>query len=251
LAAAETDDTPRCIVFSDWHLPPDKTDKTDAFARFVDAVCSGARRVFILGDLFDAWVGPRHVRLPGHALALEALGRLTEAGIRVTVLRGNRDFLLDAATLRPYGLEFAGWTWRGELSGRPARLSHGDELTENDRLHKAAKAVCSHVPVAPLVKLAPLALSGRLAGAYRWISARRRTRRKRRQLEPSRDRMRALFEGGTDLLVLGHWHRAERVTDAAGLPGKLLVRLGECTESVASYACIEGDAFRLETFPGP
>ncbi|HVS18546.1 MAG TPA: UDP-2,3-diacylglucosamine diphosphatase, partial [Planctomycetota bacterium] len=55
----------------------------------------GVPRLVVLGDLFDAWIGPRHLELPAAAAAVEGLRALTDAGTRVDLLLGNRDFLLD------------------------------------------------------------------------------------------------------------------------------------------------------------
>ncbi|MFW6157766.1 MAG: UDP-2,3-diacylglucosamine diphosphatase [Planctomycetota bacterium] len=248
MSPAETD-TDATVFCSDWHLPPEHTEHTDFFARFVDQVCADARRVFVVGDLFNAWIGPRAAARPGHEAALRALARLAEGGTRVTVLRGNRDFLLDRKVGRAVGFELAGNVWRGSLGGITVRASHGDELTTDDRLHKAARAVCEHFPVSTLVKAAPLWLGDVLADAYRWLSDRRHSRRTHKHLEPDPARLRAEFESGTDAVVIGHWHRPELLADALGLPGKSLVRLGECTGETASYAELRRDTFRMKTFP--
>jgi len=239
----------RTVFVSDWHLPPEHTAKTDAFIRFIGEVGQGAEWLFILGDLFNAWVGPRHVAMPGHAVALEVLHDLAASGTHVVVFRGNRDFLLDQPTLMPYGLGLSPGAWRGEVGGMKLMLSHGDELTENDWLHKAAKAVTSHFPVSTIVKAMPLCASGALAAGYRWLSANRRSRRKRRELEPAPTRLRAEFESGTDTIVIGHWHAPGIERNAFGLPGKTLVRLGECTETAALYAELSGGAIDLKQFP--
>lgn len=240
----------RTILVSDWHLPPGETAQTEFFARFVDEVCTGAARLFVLGDLFAAWVGPRHTARPGHAAILEALRRLAASGTQVTLFRGNRDFLLDKRTVGRYGLRLARSDWRGALGGRRVRLSHGDELAEDDRLHKVARAVIGNFPASTLAKAMPLAASDWLAGLYRRISDLRRARRNRKALHPDERKLRAEFEAGTDVIVIGHWHQPGVQTDALGLPGKTFVMLGQCTDREASYAEIQGEVIQLKTFPG-
>jgi len=250
LSPAETDPDRPIILVSDWHLPPEHTAQAEFFVRFCQEVCQGARQVFVLGDLFQAWVGPKHAARPGHARVLETLERLAGSGTTVVLLRGNRDFLLDRKVTRRYGLELAGDAWCGELSGKRYRLSHGDEVCEDDRLHKFLRAVTGHPPLSTLAKLAPLSAGDAVARFYRRLSDRRRTRRKTRKLEPSADRLRAEFDAGPDVIVIGHWHEPRLQTDAFGLAGKTFVMLGECTEVQASYAEILGEAIRLKTFPG-
>ena len=237
----------RTIFVSDWHLPPEHTAKTDAFVRFVGEVCAGAGRLFVLGDLFNAWVGPRHVVMPGHAVALDALKRLAESGTKIVVLRGNRDFLLDRRTLRPYGLELSPGAWRGEAGGKNLMLSHGDEMTEDDRLHKTARAITSNFPVSTLVKLMPLCASGMLAAGYRWLSANRRSRRKRKKLYANERRVSAEFDDGADVVVIGHWHEPKFDDDAFGFTDKTFVMLGECTESGGVYAELAGGTIELKS----
>jgi|GEM_PF-2734954 len=249
--APEQSSRERIIIVSDWHLPAERTAQTDFFARFTREVCAGAARVFVLGDLFGAWVGPKHATRPGHVAAFEALAELAASGTKVVIARGNRDFLLDRKTLARHGLELAPDVWRGDLPPGAARLSHGDELTENDRLHKTLRAVIGNFPISTFVKMMPLGVSDALADAYRWLSARRRSRRKRKMLRPSARAVRAEFESGSALVVIGHWHQPAIETDAYGMPGKTFVMLGECTDASAGYAEISGGAVRLREFPPP
>lgn len=249
MSPAETN--ANAVFTADWHLPAEHTEHTEFFGRFLDEVCSNAPRLFILGDLFNAWVGPRDAARPGHKAVLEALARLADGGTRVTVLRGNRDFLLDRKIARSYRFKLGSNVWRGSLAGLAIRASHGDELSRNDRFHKTARYLCEHFPLSTLVKAAPLWLSDKLADGYRGAANLRHSRRKRTKVEPDTARLRAEFESGTDAVVIGHWHRPELQTDALGLTGKTLVRLGECTDRRASYARPSGNTFKLCTFPRP
>jgi UDP-2,3-diacylglucosamine hydrolase len=243
------DNSNRILLTSDWHLSPDIDAGTALFRRFLAEPCSGAARLFILGDLFDAWVGPRHVGRPGHRAALEALGKLAASGTRVSVLRGNRDFLLDDRTLAPFGLTMEPDVWRGDLAGHAARLSHGDELAERDRLQKILRAVAGGFPAGGCVKLLPLCITERLAGTLRRAS-RARQREKTTSTPPSDAKLRAAFEAGADCIVIGHWHTPELREEAFGLPGKTLVMLGERSASGASYAELLGETIQLKSFPG-
>jgi len=189
----------RIVFVSDWHLPPKRTAQTECFVRFVHEVCEGAERLFVLGDLFGAWVGPRHVVEPGHAATFEALRRLAESGTEVTLLRGNRDFLLDRRTVGRFGLRFVRGAWRGRLGGRVVRLSHGDELAKDDRFHKVMRALSGNFPLSTLVKTMPLWASKKLADGYRWVSDRRHAHRNQKAPQPDERRVRSEFEAGADL----------------------------------------------------
>jgi UDP-2,3-diacylglucosamine hydrolase len=243
------DNAPRIILTSDWHLPPDVTEHTNLFLRFLDEVCAGADRLYILGDLFNVWVGPRHVKRAGHRAVLDALGKLAEAGTDISVLRGNRDFLLDQRTLAPWGLTLAPNVWREQIAGRSVRLSHGDELAQNDRLQKVLRAISGNFPASTLVKLMPLCCSERLAGTMRRASSARR-RSKTSSTPPSDAKLRSEFEAGVDLIVIGHWHTSKFDEDALDIPGKTLLMLGESTAYRASYAELLGETIQPKQFPG-
>ncbi len=249
MAASDGAPRGRIVLVSDWHLPPDHTPQTDLFVRFTDEVCGGAARVFVLGDLFGAWIGPKHAACPGHAAVLGALERLARSGTRVVLTCGNRDFLLDKRTARRHGLELVRVAWRGELVGRRVRLSHGDEWSQNDRFHKVMRAFASHFPASTFVKALPRFASGWLARGYQWFAANRRSRRRGKKLRPDERRVRAEFSTGADLIVIGHWHEPGIQTDALGLPGKTFVMLGECTAEVAIYAELLDGSIRLCRFP--
>jgi len=241
----------RIVFVSDWHLPSERTAQTELFIRFVREVCEGAERLFVLGDLFSAWVGPRHVAEPGHAATFAALQRLAKSGTEVTLLRGNRDFQLDRRIARRFGLHFVRSAWRGQLGGKTVRLSHGDELAEGDRFHKVTRALSSNFPLSTLVKAMPLRASKKLADGYRWVSDRRHAQRNREAPQPDARRIRSEFEAGADLIIIGHWHKPAIEADAFGLSGKMFIMLGECTETEACYAEMRGDSIELRTFPGP
>ena len=88
---------PGTLVLGDLHLdvsprgaPPER------FANWLRAL-EDVPRVVILGDLFDAWVGPSHLRLPAARAVCELLAELPRRGTALEVLHGNRDFLLDRA----------------------------------------------------------------------------------------------------------------------------------------------------------
>ncbi len=248
---AETVVQNRIVLFSDWHLPPQRTAQTEFFLRFVRDVCDGATQVFVLGDLFGAWVGPKHAARPGHAAVLDELGRLAATGTKVTLLRGNRDFLLDQNTTRAFGLHLASGGWAGELDGRTVRLSHGDELGQDDSLHKTMRAITGNFPISTLVKALPISASDRLAEFYRWLSDARHARRTRKKLRPASRRIAAQFSAGADIVVIGHWHQPCLHANAFGMAGKTFVILGECTGHEASYAEISGGTIELKRFFPP
>lgn len=119
---------------SDLHLSPQVPGITALFLDFAAALPDRqAQSLYILGDFFDHWVGDDDCNDPYNATIIAALQSLTEAGVEVFILPGNRDFLLGqtfaAATgarllSDPYVLSVVTWQFV---------LTHGDALCTDDR----------------------------------------------------------------------------------------------------------------------
>ncbi len=103
-----------------------------AFEAFCAAPARAAAGVYVLGDLFDQWIGDDQLREPTATRVAAALRALAESGVPVGVVVGNRDFLLgrrftDAAraTLLPEQVVV-------DVAGTPTLLMHGDEMCTSD-----------------------------------------------------------------------------------------------------------------------
>ncbi|HPA90782.1 MAG TPA: UDP-2,3-diacylglucosamine diphosphatase [Quisquiliibacterium sp.] len=133
------------LFVSDVHLGDHDPDTADAFFSALDAHAPAATHLFVLGDLFDAWIGDDWADTVSGRL-LGRLAALSAAGTRVLVMRGNRDFLLDvpgaatgdgAQAAAPSFSARCGATMLDdpcvvELFGRRVLLAHGDALCTDD-----------------------------------------------------------------------------------------------------------------------
>jgi UDP-2,3-diacylglucosamine hydrolase len=78
---------------SDLHLDPSTPQIADRFKRFLAGPARESRSVFLLGDLFEAWIGDDDPE-PAHREVVAAIAALAAAGTLVYVMRGNRDFMI-------------------------------------------------------------------------------------------------------------------------------------------------------------
>ncbi|MGM3213762.1 metallophosphoesterase, partial [Klebsiella pneumoniae] len=85
------------------HLDPSRPEITDLFLRFLREQAPGADALYILGDLFEAWIGDDTPSPAADAVA-DALKVLSDSGVPVYFIRGNRDFLLGEDYARRAGL---------------------------------------------------------------------------------------------------------------------------------------------------
>ncbi len=128
------------LFVSDLHLSPRSPGATALFLAFLAGRAREADELYILGDLFEAWIGDDDLGAPYHAEIVAALRAAADSGLAIGVMHGNRDFLLGpdfaaAAGVRlladPTVLSTAEWQFV---------LSHGDALCLDDTAYMAFRA---------------------------------------------------------------------------------------------------------------
>lgn len=119
------------LFISDLHLAWDKPEITQRFLDFLNGRVTKASTLYILGDLFDAWVGDDDLSPPNPKIR-ESLKRLTESGIKVYFQQGNRDFLLGNQFCKDTGIVLLDDPYQIDLFGVPTLLMHGDLLCTDD-----------------------------------------------------------------------------------------------------------------------
>jgi len=123
----------RSLFISDLHLSEDRPQANERFFRFVEHDAAGADALYVLGDLFEYWIGDEDLETPFNAVVAAFLRRLADAGTRVEVMHGNRDFLLGERFARAGG---------ATLLADPSvidgtLLMHGDTLCTDDHDYQA------------------------------------------------------------------------------------------------------------------
>ena len=127
------------LFISDLHLDPARPHITDLFGKFIDTEAPKADALYILGDLFEAWVGDDDPSDVGGYVAGK-LRSLRDAGVPVYFMRGNRDFLLGDAYARRAGMTILPDPAVVMLHGKPALLMHGDLLCTDDVAYQQFRA---------------------------------------------------------------------------------------------------------------
>ena len=119
------------LFISDLHLSFDKPEITRHFVHFLQTRARQAKTIYILGDLFDAWVGDDDFTAPNAQIRRE-LKRLTDSGVTVYLQRGNRDFLIGERFARGTGVILLDDYAVIDLEGEKTLLTHGDLLCSDD-----------------------------------------------------------------------------------------------------------------------
>lgn len=123
------------LFISDLHLDPARPDITQLFGEFVDGEARQAEALYILGDLFEAWVGDDDPSDTG-AFVAKKLKALADSDVPVSFIRGNRDFLVGDDYARRAGMAILPDPAVVVLYGRPTLLMHGDLLCTDDTAYQ-------------------------------------------------------------------------------------------------------------------
>jgi UDP-2,3-diacylglucosamine hydrolase len=124
------------LFISDLHLDASRPAITQLFLEFVENEASKADALYILGDLFEAWIGDDASDAVGDAVA-DALARLHERGVPCFYIHGNRDFLLGDAYARRARMTLLPDPSVVEIAGERVLLMHGDTLCVDDVPYQA------------------------------------------------------------------------------------------------------------------
>ncbi|HEC16271.1 MAG TPA: UDP-2,3-diacylglucosamine diphosphatase [Sedimenticola sp.] len=130
---------PETLFISDLHLSEEQPAVTGLFLHFLGERAREADSLYILGDLFDAWIGDDDPR-PLATGIKAALRALSDSGVRIFIQAGNRDFLLGHDFMAAAGCTLLPDIRVIELAGAPTLLLHGDLLCTGDRDYQQARA---------------------------------------------------------------------------------------------------------------
>ncbi len=130
---------PFTLFIADLHLSADRPDITAAFLSFLQQQASEAEALYILGDLFEVWIGDDNPE-PLLDEVAAALQQLRIQGVPVYFIHGNRDFLLKQRYASKAGMFLLPPQMVINLYGQPVLIMHGDSLCTLDvNYHKFRK----------------------------------------------------------------------------------------------------------------
>lgn len=121
------------LFVSDLHLHPSRPETARRFGEFLAGPARSAQALYILGDLFDAWIGDDDLADPFNAGIAAALKSLADAGVAIRFMPGNRDFLIGAGFAAATGIGIIADETIVDIGGVPTLLLHGDTLCTGDR----------------------------------------------------------------------------------------------------------------------
>lgn len=204
------------LLVSDIHLPAGASEYRDAFLAMLAGPGRAVDAIYLLGDIFEYWLG-EDVSGPDHRPVLEALAARAAAGTRIYFIAGNRDLLLDPATLARYGVTGLPDPVTVQLPDGPALLSHGDQWCTQDAAYQRWRRFAHHRAAQTSFLHLPAALRRRIARRLRARSSQGQRRMPEDLLDVQPEAVERSFrDHGVSRIIHGHTHRPARHRHAGG-----------------------------------
>ena len=202
----------RKLFISDLHLSPSRTDLTQLFEKFIDQHTQNASELYILGDLFDAWIGDDNLSVFNKKIAT-LIRSLSERNIDVYFMPGNRDFLLGENYCSLCHMHLFPDPFMIDIDGNKILLTHGDLFCTHDTNYQNYRAKIQNPKMKKRILKLPLFIRQLLA----------RIMRKKSQHESnqiSQDNMKKFDVNLTDLVNYCNKHQVKTVIHGhTHLPG--------------------------------
>ena len=154
------------LFIADLHLCAEEPAITAGFLRFLSGTARTADALYILGDLFEAWIGDDDPE-PLHQDIARAIRQVVDSGVPCYFIHGNRDFLLGHRFAHLSGMQLLPEEQCLELYGRRVVIMHGDTLCLDDPGYQAFRRKV-HTPwIQRLFLTLPLFIRRRIASKMR------------------------------------------------------------------------------------
>lgn len=128
------------LFISDLHLHESLPRTTQAFFDFLSNHALKAQRLYMLGDLFEFWAGDDDISTPYPQQIIAALKQVSDAGVSLYWMGGNRDFLVNRRFAKASGAKLLTDPHCISIAGRKLVLAHGDEQCTDDTSYMAWRA---------------------------------------------------------------------------------------------------------------
>ena len=195
------------LFVSDLHLEAAAPQAIDAFVGLLGGEAREAAALYILGDLFESWVGDDDPD-PARDRVCRAIAALTATGVPVFVMHGNRDFLYGAGFESRTGAKVLPDPCVATLFGRRVLLTHGDLLCTGDAAYQELRSTVRAASFRERVLALPLEARQTLADAARAGSKAHVAAQRAEIMDVTPEAVLAAFRAtGTRVMVHGHTHR--------------------------------------------
>jgi len=199
------------LFVSDVHLHESAPKTTAAFLDFLRIHARHASQLYLLGDLFEYWAGDDDIDSPHTRQIIDALRRLSDAGVALFWIAGNRDFLVGPSFAQATGATLLPDPYVTTIAGRRLALAHGDALCTDDTGYMDFRAQVRQPQWQHDFLAMPLARRKAIIAGMRDQSRAAQREKSYEIMDVNPAAVSALYDAtGSDLLIHGHTHRPAR-----------------------------------------
>ncbi len=233
------------LMIADLHLDPIRPAAISAFLSLINGPAQSAGAVFILGDLFEAWIGDD--ARPADDPVAPALNRLADHGVAIYLMHGNRDFLLGADFAKAAGATLLDEPTLVSIDQTPVLIEHGDALCTDDIAYQQFRLQVRDPAWQRAFLALPIDERIRQAQNARIQSGEAMADKSSQIMDVNEKAVVARFHDyGVQRLIHGHTHRPGRHTFTInGLPAERIV-LGDWFEQGSVLRIADGE-YHLES----
>jgi len=199
------------LFLSDLHLSATRPDAVEAFHAFARGPARDASAVYVLGDLFDWWLGDDQLRDPFAAAVAASFRDVSAAGVPTYFARGNRDFLLGDGFARATGAQLLPEQIVVDVAGTRTLLMHGDELCTDDVDYQRYRATTRSAQTARRLLALPYAARRAIAWYLRRTSRNANALKAETIMDVNEEAVAEAFRRyNVTRMIHGHTHRPAR-----------------------------------------
>ena len=199
---------PSTLFISDLHLSASHPLSSNRFLKFAAHIDPETEALYILGDLFEYWAGDDDLDEPFHRTIASTLNNLSDQGIRIYLMHGNRDFLIAEKMARACKAMLLSDPTMLDLYGTPTLISHGDMLCSDDVEYQVFRSMVRNPAWQQQFLAQPLAQRKAQIGQLRIESEHEKLRKHMSIMDVNTNTVSALLrEHGYPRLIHGHTHR--------------------------------------------
>ncbi|MDO8595719.1 MAG: UDP-2,3-diacylglucosamine diphosphatase [Sulfuricaulis sp.] len=237
------------LFISDLHLCGARPAITGLFLDFLHRRARTSDALYILGDLFEYWIGDEAVEQEEFRSIIRGLRELAASGTPVFVMHGNRDFLMGDGFEKATGGRLLKDPTHIDLYGTPTLLMHGDSLCTDDTEYMTFRAKVRSPAWQKEFLGKSVAERGQIVHDFREISKNSTATKKPEIMDVNQKAVESVMrEHHVQRLIHGHTHRPkEHVFNLGGRPARRMV-LGDWYEQ-GSVLSVDARGWLLEGLP--
>ncbi|MBS1186342.1 MAG: UDP-2,3-diacylglucosamine hydrolase protein [Burkholderiaceae bacterium] len=202
---------PVALFISDLHLHPSCPKTAQAFHAFLRGPARQTQQLFLLGDIFESWAGDDDLATPWNREICDAIRAVSDAGVEIGWIGGNRDFLVGKKFAREAGFSLLADPHVVTLAGQRIVLTHGDALCTDDVGYMAFRAKVRNTLAQKLFLAMPLSKRKSIIEGMRSDSVAAQKAKTSAIMDVNAGAVDELFaQTGAEVMIHGHTHRPAR-----------------------------------------